>query len=141
MIVQHFVDILLQDVDVAAIVANRVWPNEAIDAPGMPYVLVSRAGGQDEYDMEGPIGVERARVQVDVYGTGYAATVALAKLVKETLHARPPPIPSGASPCVIDSVMCITETDSPVGSPNASTARQGPRTKRRLLEFSVWFRS
>ena len=140
MIVQHFIDVLLQDSGIAGQVVDRVWPNESPDAPLYPYILVFKVGGDSEYDMAGPIGMETARVQVDVYGLSYADTVSLKDGVRNLLHSRPPPVPQSESPCVIDSVMCINDMDSPAGIPNAATTRQGPRIRRRVLEFRVWFR-
>lgn len=139
MIVQHLVEAMLAEAPIAAIVANRIYPNEAPDAPEFPYLVVSKIDGEGEYDFAGDVGIERARVEINVYSTqntGYTANVALKGIVRTFVTSRPPPGP----PCVIDSARCITDMDSPAAAPVSGTNRAGPRVRRRLLEFWIFCR-
>lgn len=137
MIVQYLIEDMLSRPEITAEVANRIWPMHAPDAPAYPYLVVSKVSGDGQYDFQGDAGIERARVQVDVYGLQYADVVALKSEVRSWLTRRPPPAPV-SSPCAIDSVLCINDMDLPAGNPEGATERAGPRIRRRVLEFTVW---
>ena len=135
MITQHLVDAMLAEAPIAAVVGARVYPGEAPPAPELPYIVISKVDGVGEYTLQGDAGIERARVQVDIYTvTGYAAVVALRALVREFVTRRPPPGP----PCVIDSARCINDEDFPASAPIPVVDRAGPRLKRRLMEFDIF---
>lgn len=134
MIVQHVVAMMHQDAAVSGILADRTYPMSWPDAPEFPLSIVQKATGIPEADMAGPAGVEVARIQVDVYDYGYAAVVAAAKAIKSLLHGISGG-PTGA-PCVITASFCINDADQPV----PETERAGPRLRRRMLEFRIWFK-
>lgn len=110
------------------------WPTQLPDAPEFPCVVVTLAGGRDEYDMDGDTGLLEARVQVDVYAEGYAACVALKEQVRQFLVSRNP-IPGPA--CAIQQAMCNIDTDLPA----PEFRRAGPQgVRRRMLDFTIWTR-
>lgn len=118
--------------------ADRIYPNSAPDAPTYPIVVISKVyeGGESTFD--GEAGIARARVQIDVEGIGYAAVVAIKREIRRLMLKRPPL----GDPCVVDSVHCINDMDSPAAGPIGATERAGPKKiRRRVLEFTVWHRA
>lgn len=135
MIVETVIAILLQDNGIRALVSDRVFPRFMPDAVAFPALVVTKAGGLGEYDLQGDAGIESARVQVDCYATGAAEVIQLRTLVRRKLSGFKGGRESG-SPCAIDASFCINDLDLS----DTSTERAGPRLKRRMLEFTVWNR-
>lgn len=134
MIVQLVRELLLETPAIVAEVEQRIYPMQWPDAPTFPLIILQRATGVGETDFQGEAGIERARLQVDVYHFHYAETEALARLVRRRLHGfKGGPL---SAPCAIDRSACINNADQPV--PN--TERAGPRLRRRMLEFEIWNR-
>lgn len=135
MITQHIVDGLKATPAVASLVADRIYPGSRPDAPTYPLLVVSKISAPGEATFDGDAGIERARMQVDVYAEGYADMVAVKRAVRAAMVARPPFGP----PCVIDSVQCINDMDSPASAPIGPAQQAGPpKLRRRILEFIVW---
>lgn len=134
MIVQRVRELMLETPDIVEDVASRIYPVEWPDAPTYPLIILQRATGVGETDNQGEAGIERARLQVDVYHFHYAEMAALARKVRRLLNG----FKGGPStaPCAIDRSACINDADQPV--PN--TERAGPRLRRRMLEFEIWNR-
>lgn len=135
MIVETFIALLLEDATVVALVADRVFPRFMPDAVAFPALVVTKAGGAGSYDLQGDVGIESARVQVDCYATGAEEVIALRTAVRRLFSGFKGGRTSG-SPCAIASSFCINDLDLS----ETSTERAGPRLKRRMLEFSVWNR-
>lgn len=134
MIVQIVRDLLLEHIEIEEAVGDRIYPVEWPDAPEFPLIIVARATGLGETDTQGEAGIEQARVQVDVYASGYSEMVAIDKIVRRILHG----FKGGpeAFPCAIDRSACINRSDLPV----PATERAGPRLRRRMSEFMIWNR-
>ncbi len=135
MIVETINALLLEDAAIVAIVEDRVFPTFLPDAVDFPAIVVTKVGGAGEYDLQGDVGLENARVQVDCYAIGAEAVIALRTAVRRLLSGFKGGLVSG-SPCAIASSFCINDLDLS----DTSTERAGPRLKRRMLEFSVWNR-
>lgn len=135
MIIETIRAVLLEDAPIAAAFGTRGYPVQLPDAPTYPAFVLTKIVGTEEYVFAGPVGVERARVQIDVYSTeGYADLVEKKDLIKRRLSGFTGG-PSGSPPsCAIQECRCITDSDFPI----ADTERAGPRLRRRLLEFIVW---
>lgn len=135
MIVTRVRELLLEQAPIVAIVGDRVYPVTWPDAPEFPLIILQRATGLGETDMQGEAGIESVRLQVDVYSDrGYSECETLALLVRRLLHGmKGGPI---SAPCAIDRSACINDADQPV----PETERAGPRLRRRMLEFSIWNR-
>lgn len=115
-----------------AIFDDRIYPEELPDAPTYPAIVITKATGQGSYDMQGDVGLEAGRVQVDVYAEGYAAMVDAKTAVRRCLSGfKGGP---ASAPCSIQSSFCINDTDLP----DPDTVRAGPRLRRRMLEFQIW---
>jgi hypothetical protein len=134
MIVQAVVDLLKAVPNIASIVGDRIYPVEAPDAATFPLVVVTKAGGVGETDMQGEAGLEGARVQIDCYAIGYAEMVSLRTVVRRFLQGYQggPPYSGGA--CAIQGAFCINDLDLP----DSTMKRAGPRLRRRMLEFRIW---
>ncbi len=136
MIVQTVIDLLLADAATATLVDERIYPRFMPDAVEFPALVVTKVGGVGSYDLQGDVGLEAARVQVDCYSDkGYAEVLALRSAVRRLLSGFKGGTLSG-SPCAIASVFCINDLD--LSDP--STERAGPRLNRRMLEFNIWNR-
>lgn len=134
MIVEKIIELLKAAPAVAAIVGDNVYPVELPDAPDYPAIVVSKANGFGEYDLQGDVGVEDARVQVDLFSAkGYASLLALRGAVRRHLSGYRNTEASGDT-CVIQSCTCINDFDLT----EQGTERAGPRLRRRVLEFRVW---
>lgn len=133
MITQRVVQIIKELAALDALVGDRVYPMDWPDAPTFPLVIVQKATGLPEADMQGDAGIEGTRVQVDVYTDGgYAQMVAIKSIIRARLHgSRAGP---STAPCAINASFCINDADQPV----PSTERAGPRLRRRMLEFRIW---
>ena len=137
MIVQAIVNLLKADTDVAAIVGAHVYARLMPDAPTFPNIVVTKVSGQGSYDLQGDIGLEASRVQVDVYDiSGYAACVALKTAVRRRLSGYRGPAPGDGGGCSLQSVLVINDLD--IAEP--SSERAGPRLWRRMIEFEIWSR-
>jgi hypothetical protein len=135
MIVETVVQLLMEDAQVAALVADRIYPSRMPDAVSFPALVVTKAGGVGSYTLQGDAGIEQGRVQVDCYATNESAVIALRGAVRGLLSGFKGGTASG-SPCAIASSFCINDLDLS----DTSTERAGPRLKRRMLEFSIWNR-
>lgn len=132
MIVQRYVEMIKEDPQIIAALKGGVFPVEWPDAPTFPLAIVQRGTGRGETDFQGEAGIEEARVQIDVYATGYEEMSRIALMIRRKFHGfSGGPI---AAPCVINRSACINNSDLPV----SDSERAGPRLRRRMLEFSVW---
>lgn len=141
MIIETIRAVLLDDAAILAAFEQRIYPTQLPDAPSYPAIVLTKVNGRGEYDYQGDVGVEEARVQVDIYeqlrddGTGgYVSLVDLRTLVRRRLSGFVGGPASSPVSCAIQTCMCITDSDFPV----SDTERAGPRLRRRLLEFMVW---
>jgi hypothetical protein len=135
MIVETVVRLLMEEPQVSAIVGTRIYPRQMPDAATFPALVVTKGSGVGSYDLQGDVGMENARVQVDCYATGASEVIALRTAVRRLLSGFKGGTASG-DPCAIASSFCINDLD--LSEP--STERAGPRLKRRMLEFAIWNR-
>ena len=78
---------LLADVQVAALVGDRVRPNLRPQGEALPSVTVTRISGGPEYADDGEVGLLDARVQVDCWGDTYTVAKGTAGAVTNRLSA------------------------------------------------------
>jgi len=134
MIGERLVALLLAAPAVAALAGDRIYPVQLPDAPTYPGLVVTQVFGGGNYDLEGDVGVENCRVQIDCYAdTGQAAANDLATAVRQFLSGFRGGGDSGNA-CPIQCCTCINNIDMSEPSPE----RAGPRLRRRILEFIVW---
>lgn len=137
MIVALIREVLLEDAAVTAVFGEdgaRLYPLQLPDAPAYPAAAIYKSSGREEYVLAGRVGMEQARVSIEVEtDAGYAALVAAKKAIVDRLSGFRGGRVSG-NPCAIDSCKVINDTDLPA----PATERAGPRVRRRLVEFMVW---
>ncbi len=135
MIVETVITLFGENAPIFALVQDRIYPRFMPDGVTVPALVVTKATGIGSYDLQGDVGLEAARVQVDCYDTSSAKVIQLRTLVRRLLSGYKGGTVSG-SPCAIASAFCINDVD--LSDP--STERAGPRLKRRMLEFNIWNR-
>lgn len=136
MIVETLVYVLLGTPEVAAIVADRVFPDRIPDGSVYPLVVIQKVSGGPNYTNDGDAGIEDARVQIDSYSAeGSAKVVALKDAIRKRLSGLRNWRQSG-SPCAIEALFVINDAAGPA----LETERPGPRLWRRMLEVRVWNR-
>jgi hypothetical protein len=81
------INYLLAGSAVAAIVGTRVYPVTRPQGSSLPAVTVTRISGGPLYADDGEVGLDNARLQVDSWGTTYAAAKDLAAAVGDRLSA------------------------------------------------------
>ena len=133
MIVQRVRELMLERSSITALVGDRIYPVTWPDAPEFDLIILQRATGRGETDLQGEAGIESVRLQVDYYTErGYAQLATGALAIRRLLHGfKGGP---ATAPCAIDRSACINDTDLPV----PETERAGPRLRRRMLEFMIW---
>ena len=135
MIIQTVRDVLLDDAPILAAFGQRIYPTQLPDAPTYPAMVLTKVTGRGNYDLQGDVGLEEARVQVDIYtDQGAEHLIGLRNIVRRHLSGFSGGPASSPTSCAIQSAMCIKDSDFPV----SDTERAGPRLRRRLLEFIVW---
>lgn len=114
---------------IAALIGDRVFPQQLPQGATLPAVTYQRIAGQSMIDHEGDAGLGRARIQIDCWGptgnTGYQQSVDLAETIRAALSGYRGPMGSNpATNARIINVMDIPE----------------PETKlwRRMVEASIW---
>lgn len=125
-------NILLADAAITALVDDRIYPDQLPDAATFPAMVITKATGLGEYDLQGDTGVEECRLQIDHYAEGAGAVIALKTLTRRRLSGFKGGAESG-NPCAIQSSFVINDAALPV----TETERAGPRLRRRMLEFRI----
>lgn len=120
---------MLAEPSITAFLSDRIYPITIDDAPSYPAACVNKVFGGGEYDLSGDVGVEQARVQIDLYSaTGQGDLIAVSQAVRRFWSGY-----RGAD-CEIDSVRCIDDRDFT----ETSTEAGGPRLRRRMQEYLVF---
>jgi hypothetical protein len=80
-------DVLVADATVTALVDSRIYPQVAPDGVARPFVILRLVSAVPYHTHDGAPAdlLEAARVQVDSYGTEYAATHTLASAVDDVV--------------------------------------------------------
>ncbi len=84
---------LTSDADIASIIGNgdspetyRMYPLRLSQGASLPAITYQRVSGPREYDLAGPTGRARPRMQVDCWATSYSAVKDLASKVIKVLN-------------------------------------------------------
>lgn len=126
-----FIDLLLTDAAIAAVVETRVYPLRRPQGSALPAIVSTRISGQPLYVDEGEAGLQNARVQVDSWAATYTQAKDLAQLVRARLSAF-----SGVHDGIDFSyIMLDEERDLTESGANASEYLM-----RVAMDFIVWTR-
>jgi hypothetical protein len=81
------INYLLAGAAITTIVGTRVYPVARPQGSPLPAITVTRISGGPLYADDGEVGLDNARLQVDSWGTTYAAAKDLAMVVGDRLSA------------------------------------------------------
>ena len=116
---------LVADATLVAVVANRVYPELAPQAPTAPFVVFTRVFTEPKNSLDGfATNLEKIRVQVDCYAVAFDDLIALSAAVAAAVPD------DGTWPV---HGLLINEVDFGL--------EENTRLLRRMLEFSVFHRS
>ena|SRR4026207_1493356 len=76
---------LLADVNISAVVADRVFPLVLPQGQTQPSIVYSRISGIGDHTTSGPSGLARPRFQIDAYAQSADDADALALMIKSAL--------------------------------------------------------
>ena len=81
---EDFIQFLLADAPIAALVADRIHWRERPQGGRMPDIILNNLGGPADYTMNGPSGLKQTRVQIDCWSTASKAEALAMKRAVET---------------------------------------------------------
>lgn len=125
------IDLIKDDVAVAGIVSDRVYPVRRPQGSAFPAIVVSRISGQPLYSDEGEVGLQNARVQVDSMAMTYTAAKDLAQMVRTRLSGF-----SGVN-AGIDFSFIMLDEERDLSESGANVAEYPVRI---AMDFIVWTR-
>jgi hypothetical protein len=67
---------------ITEIVGEKIFPLQAPQPTGFPYIIYSRVSGGQVSGLDGYLNLENPRIQIDMYSTSYAQ----AKVCADTIH-------------------------------------------------------
>jgi len=120
---------------------KRCTPVELPQAPKYPAVVYRVVSAPREYTHDGPAGLVRARLQVDLYAQSYDAVVALKEALLTVLGGAQVvvTVPDTGSPGVtveIQGAFCLNEADGT----ESALEDSGPKgIRRKRLDFAVTY--
>jgi Protein of unknown function (DUF3168) len=123
---------LLGLTDLAALVADRVFPAPAPQNAIMPLVTLQRISTAREYALQGRVGLAGAVIQIDCWADApeYAGSYALAKQIAETVRLSLESFQGFMGPVRIQEVTLDTEND--IFEPM-------DRTRRVMADYRIWY--
>jgi hypothetical protein len=114
------------DVAVGGLIGARMYPVILPQDPTYPAVRYAVVSAPREHDHDGPNGLVRARVQVDVYGVTYASV----KAVKEAIRGRLDGFRGNMAGVTVGSAHLLSERDGFEDSAGVFDVS---------FDFSIWF--
>ncbi|WP_414446854.1 DUF3168 domain-containing protein [Burkholderia sp. 22PA0099] len=99
---------------------GRVYPDQAPDNIGRPYIVYQSVGGEDGATLDGAADTQNSRMQVAVWSTTRSEAVGLIGQVRDLLTAEP---------------ISATPIGSAVSTYDTDTKLRGSRQ-----DFSIWYR-
>lgn len=126
---------LVDNADVAALVATRVYPQIAAQGAAKPYLVYTRISTDRPRHLLSAAGIYSARIQIDAYGSTYSQAKTLADKTRLCLDGlEHETIGSGGTTAYVRSVMLDGEYD---GFDNPNDGGQ-LGTHRVIQDFIVW---
>jgi hypothetical protein len=114
---------------VSNLIGSRIYPNIVPQKAPMPAITYQQISGPRLHDMQGAVGLAKARYQINCWAVSYAGAKELAEAVRLTLDGY-------SSEGTIAVIHLNNEGDMPEMEPGADVlSRYGKR-----LDFIVWFR-
>jgi hypothetical protein len=95
MLIDGIISRLQADTGVTALAAGRIYEGELPRGYTLPAVCVHSYGGDQDSEMDGPVGVREDQVQFDAYGTSATQARQTAEAVRASLVAFTGALPDG----------------------------------------------
>lgn len=128
--------LLLSDAALAATVATRWSPQWVPEDDTLPYGCVSTISRTRAHNMEGPSGLVKARVQVDVFAATQRSADQIADRVRLCLDGYVGTVTAGAESLTLDAVLLDNDLDDVEREDEPSENR----VARVTLDFLVFYR-
>jgi hypothetical protein len=113
---------------VSNLIGSRIYPNIVPQKAPMPAVTYQQISGPRLHDMQGAVGLAKARYQINCWAVSYAGAKELAETIRLTLNGY-------RSSGVIKFIRQADEGDLPKTLPGLDQlTRYGKR-----LDFFIWF--
>jgi hypothetical protein len=113
---------------VSVLIGSRIYPNIVPQKAPMPAITYQQISGPRLHDMQGAVGMAKARYQINCWAVSYAEAKELAEAVRLTLDGY-------SSEGTIKVIHLANEGDLPKTLPGLDQlTRYGKR-----LDFFVWF--
>lgn len=120
--------IIVNDPAVSALIGSRLYPNIIPQGTPNPAMTYQQISGPRGHDMDGAIGLTKARYQINCWAASYAKAKELAEAVRLTLDGY-------SSSGTIKVIFLANEGDLPKTKPGLDQlTRYGKR-----LDFFLWF--
>jgi hypothetical protein len=120
---------LLATSGVTALVSDRVHPGRRPQASALPAIDIASISGAPVYTNDGESGLERARVEINCWGSTYTSAKTVARAVKAALSA----FFGEAGGINFQYILLDTERDM-----NETGSNQAEYLYRTSLDFIVW---
>lgn len=134
MIEQAIFELLSTGAETNALVGLRVFPDDIPQNSIYPLITYTLTGGRRDYNMQGASGLTNPRIQLDLYANTSAELTALKRAVVNVASGYSGmPLPSGV--CIY-GMFLVYERNWTL----PSTEREGPRVRRKQLDFETWFK-
>lgn len=89
--------LLLDNSSIVSLVSTRIYPvNLPEDVDLFPCITFQRITTTPEYTMDGPLGLEKVRVQIDAWSFDYGEVKAVAEALRIALDGFSGSLPNGA---------------------------------------------
>lgn len=121
-------NVLVNDVFLNMLIGTSIYPNIVPQGADIPAITYQQISGPRLHDMQGAVGMCKARYQINCWAASYAAAKELAEAVRLTLDGY-------SSEGTIKVIHLANEGDLPKTLPGLDQlTRYGKR-----LDFFVWF--
>jgi hypothetical protein len=121
---------LLATAGVTALVSQRVYCGSRPQGGAVPDIVINRVSGAPIYTDDGEAGLTNVRIQVDCYGTTYAAAKGVARAVQVSLSD----FIGTAGATTFQNIMLDSERDFREGGSNTSEYLFSTQ-----MDFIIWF--
>lgn len=117
---EAIVSILLADLNLVALIGNRVYPNYVPQGAAVPAVTYQRISGPRDHTFDGPSGLVKSRYQLNSWADTYGDMESVADAVRIAMDGFSGTIGGR----VIQNIESDDETDTPVIKPGVDKLRR-----------------
>lgn len=71
---------------ITGVVGTKIYPLQAPQPTGFPYIIYSRVSGGQVSGLDGYLNLENPRIQIDMYSTSYAQVKTVADVIHDAMN-------------------------------------------------------